>query len=296
MVGLVVVSHSARLADGVVELAAQMAGPDVRIGAAGGLDEPGGALGTDAAMVLRAIDEVWSEDGVLVLMDLGSAVLSAELALDLLDGGTPRGGAAHRGAAGRGRGGGGGGRRPGRARSTLWPRRLAAAWRPRPRSCRRGGEAAAARRPRPRRAAEIAGGGDEAAGGRSRPSGSRSSNPLGLHARPAALLVRTAAGFDARVAVTDVTTGRGPVSARSLSGVATLGARRGDELALEASGPQAAEALAAIGRLADDGFGEARGDGQSRDRRSGGGSRARRPSRASSDAAAPGCAGGRHGA
>ncbi len=85
MVGLVVVSHSARLAEGVVELAAQMAGPEARIGAAGGLDEPGGALGTDAARVLRAIDDVWSEDGVLVLMDLGSAVLSAELALDLLD-------------------------------------------------------------------------------------------------------------------------------------------------------------------------------------------------------------------
>ena len=80
MVGLVVVSHSARLAEGVVELAAQMAGPEVRIGAAGGLDEPGGALGTDASRVLRAIDDVWSEDGVLVLMDLGSAVLSAELA------------------------------------------------------------------------------------------------------------------------------------------------------------------------------------------------------------------------
>ncbi|MGE5229943.1 MAG: dihydroxyacetone kinase phosphoryl donor subunit DhaM, partial [Deltaproteobacteria bacterium] len=85
MVGLVIVSHSARLADGVVEVAAQMAGPGVRIGAAGGLDEPEGALGTDAARVLRAIEDVWSEDGVLVLMDLGSAVLSTELAADLLD-------------------------------------------------------------------------------------------------------------------------------------------------------------------------------------------------------------------
>ena len=84
MVGLVIVSHSARLAEGVVELAAQMAGPEVRIGAAGGLGVPGGALGTDAVRVLGAIEEVWSEDGVLVLMDLGSAVLSAELALDLL--------------------------------------------------------------------------------------------------------------------------------------------------------------------------------------------------------------------
>ncbi len=85
VVGLVLVSHSAKLAEGVAELAAQMAGPDVRIGAAGGLDEPGGALGTDATKVLRAIEDVWSADGVLVLMDLGSAVLSAELAVDLLD-------------------------------------------------------------------------------------------------------------------------------------------------------------------------------------------------------------------
>ncbi len=53
-----------------------------------------------------------------------------------------------------------------------------------------------------------------------------------------------------------MTNGRGPVSARSLNGVATLGARQGDELALTASGPQAAEALDAVRRLADEGFGE----------------------------------------
>ncbi|HSL96756.1 MAG TPA: phosphoenolpyruvate--protein phosphotransferase [Thermoleophilia bacterium] len=81
---------------------------------------------------------------------------------------------------------------------------------------------------------------------------------LGLHARPAALLVRTAAAFDADVTVTDVTTGRGPVSARSLNAVATLGARFGDELLLRATGPQADESLAAIGRLAGEGFGEPR--------------------------------------
>ncbi len=84
MVGLVIVSHSAKLAEGVAELAAQMAGPEVRIAVAGGLDEPG-ALGTDATRVLAAIDEAWSDDGVLVLLDLGSAVLSAGLAADLLD-------------------------------------------------------------------------------------------------------------------------------------------------------------------------------------------------------------------
>ena len=68
----------------MVDLASQMAGDDLRIGVAAGLDQPGNPLGTDATAVARAIDEAWSEDGVLVLMDLGSAVLSAELALDLL--------------------------------------------------------------------------------------------------------------------------------------------------------------------------------------------------------------------
>jgi dihydroxyacetone kinase phosphotransfer subunit len=84
VVGLVLVSHSARLAEGVAELAAQMGGPELRIGVAGGLDQPGDPLGTDATRVVRAIDGVWSQDGVLVLMDLGSAVLSADLALELL--------------------------------------------------------------------------------------------------------------------------------------------------------------------------------------------------------------------
>ena len=84
MIGLVLVSHSAPLADGARELAAQVAGADLRIGVAAGLDLPDRPLGTDAALVARVIDEVWSEDGVLVLMDLGSAVLSAEMALELL--------------------------------------------------------------------------------------------------------------------------------------------------------------------------------------------------------------------
>src|ERR1700683_1779880 len=84
MVGIVIVSHSARLADGVVELAREMAGPDVAIVAAGGLDLPDRPLGTDAALIERAIDEAWADDGVLVLMDLGSAVMSAEMAAEML--------------------------------------------------------------------------------------------------------------------------------------------------------------------------------------------------------------------
>ena len=81
---------------------------------------------------------------------------------------------------------------------------------------------------------------------------------LGLHARPAALLVRTAAGFEADVTVANASTGRGPVSARSLNAVATLGLRRGHEMRVCAAGSQANEALAAIRRLADDNFGEPR--------------------------------------
>ncbi len=84
MIGLVIVSHSARLAQGVHELAAQMAGEQVCISLAGGLSDDCETLGTDAQKVLTAIEEAWCEDGVLLLMDVGSAVMSAEIALEML--------------------------------------------------------------------------------------------------------------------------------------------------------------------------------------------------------------------
>src|ERR671936_1249119 len=84
MVGIVIVSHSATLAAGVRELAAEMAGPDVRLEVAGGIESPEPALGTDAVRVAEVIGHADAGDGVVVLMDLGSAVLSAETALDLL--------------------------------------------------------------------------------------------------------------------------------------------------------------------------------------------------------------------
>ena len=76
-VGLVVVSHSAKVAEGVVEMAGQ-----VRIKAAGGTDD--GGIGTDATLIAEAIAAADEGDGVLVLVDLGSAVLSAQLAIDEL--------------------------------------------------------------------------------------------------------------------------------------------------------------------------------------------------------------------
>jgi phosphocarrier protein FPr len=83
-VGLVVVSHSRPLGRATVRLAREMvAGSDLRIELAAGLDET--RFGTDATAIKAAIAAADDGDGVVVLMDLGSAVLSAELALELLD-------------------------------------------------------------------------------------------------------------------------------------------------------------------------------------------------------------------
>jgi phosphoenolpyruvate---glycerone phosphotransferase subunit DhaM len=80
-VGLVIVSHSPRIAEGVVELAEQMA-EEVRVLAAGGTDD--GEIGTSATRIADAISAADSGDGVLVLVDLGSAVISTRMAIDEL--------------------------------------------------------------------------------------------------------------------------------------------------------------------------------------------------------------------
>jgi PTS hybrid protein len=78
-VGLVLVSHSAAIADGLAELVAQVAGPRVPIVAAGG--GPDGTFGTDGGRVLVALQEAAGSGGAVVLMDLGSSVLSVRAAL-----------------------------------------------------------------------------------------------------------------------------------------------------------------------------------------------------------------------
>jgi PTS hybrid protein len=79
VVGIVVVSHSREIASGTVALAGQMAGPDVRIEGAGGTED--GRLGTNADRVRAAIDAADAGDGVIVLGDLGSAILTARAVL-----------------------------------------------------------------------------------------------------------------------------------------------------------------------------------------------------------------------
>jgi dihydroxyacetone kinase phosphotransfer subunit len=83
MVGIVLVSHSEKIAEGVRDLSMQMASPETKILAAGGL--PGGEIGTDFQRILEAIQGADSGDGVVVLVDLGSAIMSTEAALDFLD-------------------------------------------------------------------------------------------------------------------------------------------------------------------------------------------------------------------
>ena len=82
-VGLVLVSHSEQLARGLVELARQVAGPDVKIVAAAG--GPSGSLGTDGERVLEAMRQGAQSGGAVVLMDLGSSVLSVKAALTELE-------------------------------------------------------------------------------------------------------------------------------------------------------------------------------------------------------------------
>lgn len=81
MVGLVIVSHSDKIAEGIKDLAGQMAN-EVSIAAAGGTND--GRLGTDADKIFAAIKEVYSEDGVLILFDIGSAYMSADISLECL--------------------------------------------------------------------------------------------------------------------------------------------------------------------------------------------------------------------
>ncbi len=245
LVGLVIVSHSAALADGVVALAREMGGEEVGIAAAGGMDD--GSIGTDAARVLTAVEEVRSPDGVLVLMDLGSALMSAEMATEMAD---PDGGPVLLCAA------------------PLVEGAVAAAARA------RGGatldevarEARGALRMKTAQLGEEDEGEAEAApagvdAGAAHELRVTVEPKLGLHARPAARFVGALAELDARVEVSNATRSTGPADGRSLTGLAVLGVKQGDEILVRASGPQAEQAIAALRALAEDNFGDPREDG-----------------------------------
>ena len=246
MIGIVIVSHSARLAEGIVELARTMGGADVQIRAAGGLDMPGQPLGTDPLLILHAIEEVFSDEGVLVLMDLGSAILSAEMAVEMLPDGK-------------------------REKVLLCAAPIVEGAVVAVVQARMGSSlqqvAAEARgalaakqiqfNPSEPKAQPVPPDKGEFLAGESTAVIIKVRNALGLHARPAARLVKTAGQYtQAEISVKNLTTGKGPVSARSINAVTTLGVLQGHELRVSAAGPDAAAALKAIQRLADENFGD----------------------------------------
>jgi len=85
-VGIVIVSHSPDVARGTADMVRQMVGEEVPCAWCGG--NPSGGLGTDVAAIRDAIEAVWSEAGVLVLVDLGGAEMNSEMAVELI--GEPR--------------------------------------------------------------------------------------------------------------------------------------------------------------------------------------------------------------
>lgn len=238
MVGLVVVSHSPALASAAVELAMEMVSVHPpRIATAAGV--AGATFGTDAVAVKSAIERVDEGDGVVVLMDLGSAVLSSELALDLIDPEL-------------------------RERVYLTAAPLveglvaaavqAAAGEPpsvviREAVAGLGGKQAQLGSSA---AAEEAGGADT--GGKT--AVITIGVPHGLHARPAARLVALVKQFDATVRLRNMSTGSAYAPAGSLSRVAAIGAKRGHDVEVHSSGRQAIEARDGILALAARDFDE----------------------------------------
>lgn len=227
-VGLVIVSHSSKIAEGVVELAAQMAA-DTRIVAAGGTDD--GRIGTSFDLVSAAIAEADGGAGVVVLGDLGSAILTAETALDFLDDEVRD--------------------RVRIADAPLVEGAVAAAV-----AAQSGAdligvlEAAESARGASIRSVEtVAGAPVDVAGGDTARRTVTLVNSQGLHARPASQFATAAAGFDAEITANGI-------NAKSLLSIMAMGASAGTEIALEATGPQAADAVAALGDLIESGFGE----------------------------------------
>jgi dihydroxyacetone kinase phosphotransfer subunit len=81
-VGIVIVSHSSKVAEGAADMVRQMVGDSVKLAYAGG--DQDGRLGTDVAKIMAAIDHAWSDAGVAVLVDLGGAETNSEMAIELL--------------------------------------------------------------------------------------------------------------------------------------------------------------------------------------------------------------------
>jgi len=81
-VGVVIVSHSSKVAEGAADMVRQMVGSEVPLAWTGG--NASGGLGTDVGQIMSAIDRAWSDAGVVVLVDLGGAETNSEMAIEML--------------------------------------------------------------------------------------------------------------------------------------------------------------------------------------------------------------------
>jgi phosphoenolpyruvate-protein phosphotransferase/dihydroxyacetone kinase phosphotransfer subunit len=246
MVGLVLVSHSRNLALALQEMLGTLYGGRARVAIAAGAGDAQQELGTDATAIMAAIAEMDSPAGVAVLLDLGSAILSAETALDLLDEDL-------------------------RSRVALCAAPLvegaiaAAALSTAGASLhdvRAEAESALRQKtqhltpsavplPLPTAATDNLVAADTAS------VVLRVENRQGLHARPAMRIVQTAAQFQSTVQIENLRAGGPPASARSLVEVTCLEARQGDSIRVTARGADAAEAIRAFAALGAERFGDA---------------------------------------
>ncbi|MFN8466814.1 MAG: phosphoenolpyruvate--protein phosphotransferase [Caldilineaceae bacterium] len=225
MVGIVLVSHSRELSEAVKALADQQIHGRAVIVAVGGSDNPFQPFGTDPVAIADAIREVDNEDGVLVLMDLGSAVISGRVALDLLE---PE-------------------RLP-RVHLSVGP-------------FIEGAMAAAVQASIGMGLSAVAREAEEAMHAKravllqeesqlhvpeeSEPEAGYASaevtvlDPAGLHFGPAARFVQSVAQFKTPVHVSNLTTGAGPANATSFNQLLSLGVQHGHRIQIVASGPHA---------------------------------------------------------
>lgn len=260
MVGLVIVSHSRELAAGAAGLAAGVSTASLPIAYAGGVGDNNEQLGTDATQIMEAIESVFSPDGVLLLMDLGSAILSAETALEflgddytelvricaapLVEGAVAAAvqigiGADLATVANE-------------AMDALLPKQqqLGVATPGAVTESATKGASAAERAEAHRESAPDA---SPAADGHT----FQILTQHGLHARPAAKFVETCSAYKAQIMVRNLTKTSDFVNAASLNRITLLSVTCGDIIEVRAKGPESEQALKGIAELVAENFGEA---------------------------------------
>jgi len=247
MVNLVLVSHSPSLARGAAELARLMTQQSpLIIATAAGTGDENSPLGTNAEEIAKAMEEAYSDDGVLVLMDMGSAVLSAEMALEFLPpdkkakfmlSSAPIVEGAVSAAVQASLGG------------NLEQVRAEAIG-------SLGNKTAQLSASEESNVAQLQAS-SEAVSGSTVDAVIEIRNRLGLHARPAATFVQTAGRFASKIQLsrTDNETQRS--NAKSINAVASMGLRRGETIHVWAEGPDASAAIDALNKAAENDFGEA---------------------------------------